>query len=97
MEDKMFDVKRQKQALLARLEYYKTTFPYRSQEYQAFKLKHSLPRINVALQRLVDGNYGDCATCGEYIGDRRLHLVPGALHCFGCQTYHEEKIKARLT
>lgn len=92
----MFDAKRQRQALLSRLDYYNTVFKIRSPEYQAFKLKHSIPRIYVALARMSQGTYGDCATCGDYIGDRRLHLVPGALHCVLCQMDHEKKSKARL-
>jgi DnaK suppressor protein len=43
-----------------------------------------LARIDAALERLADGRYGDCATCGEPIEPRRLELDPAIPLCLGC-------------
>jgi DnaK suppressor protein len=43
-----------------------------------------LARIDAALERLADGEYGDCATCGEPIEPRRLELDPAIPLCLGC-------------
>jgi DnaK suppressor protein len=41
-------------------------------------------RIDAALQRVEDGEYGWCAECGEAIEDRRLDLDPAAPRCAAC-------------
>ena len=33
-------------------------------------------QIHSALQRMEDGSYGDCMTCGEPIGEQRLDALP---------------------
>ena len=38
-----------------------------------------------ALQRIQDGNYGDCADCGKPIPDGRLEARPEASRCVACQ------------
>ena len=43
-----------------------------------------LARIDAALERLADGEYGDCATCGERIEPGRLELDPAIPLCLGC-------------
>jgi DnaK suppressor protein len=43
-----------------------------------------LARIDAALERLADGGYGDCVTCGEPIEPRRLELDPAIPLCLGC-------------
>lgn len=41
-------------------------------------------RIDAALKRLDDDAYGDCLTCGEEIGEKRLALDPATPTCIEC-------------
>ncbi|MEA1943346.1 MAG: TraR/DksA C4-type zinc finger protein [Pseudomonadota bacterium] len=41
-------------------------------------------RIDAALQRVEDDEYGWCAECGEAIEEKRLELDPAAPRCAGC-------------
>ncbi len=41
-------------------------------------------RIEAALRRMADGDYGYCAECGELIGERRLEIDPAAPRCADC-------------
>lgn len=43
-----------------------------------------LKRIDAALERIEDGTYGTCLTCGEAISDARLAAVPEAALCRNC-------------
>ena len=43
-----------------------------------------LARIASALQRLDDGDYGDCLRCGEPIAAGRLESDPAATLCIDC-------------
>ncbi|MDP6706345.1 MAG: TraR/DksA family transcriptional regulator [Alphaproteobacteria bacterium] len=43
-----------------------------------------LRRIEAALGRVADGEYGYCLTCGEEIGAKRLELDPTAPQCVDC-------------
>ena len=46
-----------------------------------FKL---LSDIEFALQKLREGTYGNCESCGEEISERRLQALPWAQLCLGC-------------
>ncbi len=46
--------------------------------------KVQLDRIGSALQRIADGNFGDCLCCGEPIDGKRLEYDPAVLLCIGC-------------
>jgi DnaK suppressor protein len=41
-------------------------------------------RINTALQRMADGDYGYCVQCEEEIAQKRLEADPSALTCIRC-------------
>lgn len=41
-------------------------------------------QIKAALQRMDDGEYGDCVKCGEPISEERLDLLPFTPHCRNC-------------
>lgn len=41
--------------------------------------------IDSALDRIVDGTYGECAECGEAIAEKRLQALPWAECCRDCQ------------
>lgn len=43
-----------------------------------------LNQIRKALQRIDEGDYLDCARCGEAIGERRLAAVPYTDRCINC-------------
>ncbi len=40
--------------------------------------------VNSALKRIEEGNFGNCAECGEAIKESRLDAVPYALNCVNC-------------
>ena len=41
-------------------------------------------RIDAALQRIDDGDYGYCTTCGEEVALKRLELDPATPNCIDC-------------
>ena len=43
-----------------------------------------LERIDLALKRLADGDYGHCLACGEPIAPKRLAFDPSATLCIDC-------------
>src|SRR5690606_33984865 len=48
------------------------------------KRDEELARIEAALQRMADGDYGYCVLCGEEIDERRLELDPSLPSCIEC-------------
>lgn len=46
--------------------------------------RQSLHDIQVALDRIADGSYGECEVCGEDIGEARLQAIPEATRCVNC-------------
>jgi RNA polymerase-binding transcription factor len=53
-----------------------------------------LAKIEDALQRIEDGEYGECASCGEIIGLKRLEARPVTTLCIECKTLQESKEKS---
>ena len=49
----------------------------------------TLNKINDALARLEQGNYGNCFDCGEEIGEKRLRALPFAVRCKDCEEARE--------
>jgi len=49
-----------------------------------------LREIEAALQRVVDGTYGECVECGADIGFERLQAFPTARRCVICQEQREK-------
>ena len=43
-----------------------------------------LADIDAALQRIEDGSYGVCVTCGEDISEQRLIVRPESFECVDC-------------
>lgn len=43
-----------------------------------------IAQIRAALGRIAEGTYGECATCGEEIGEKRLAVIPHAAQCIAC-------------
>ena len=85
----MLDLQLQKQVMLDRLAYYKRVINERPEGYRQLKLKFSIPRIKLALQKITNGTYGICDDCGEQINDVRMIAVPAALLCIDCQKEFE--------
>jgi DnaK suppressor protein len=49
----------------------------------------TLNKINDALARLEQGEYGDCFDCGEEIPEKRLRALPFAVRCKDCEEARE--------
>ena len=45
-------------------------------------------RIEGALKRLDEGEFGACVTCGEAIAEARLEHDPSVAECIGCASNH---------
>ena len=43
-----------------------------------------LQKIQSALRRIEEGEYGDCFICGEEIAAARLDFDPASTRCMGC-------------
>lgn len=50
----------------------------------ARSLSASIADIDRALQRLAEGSYGTCDSCGDRIPDARLEALPAATLCVTC-------------
>jgi RNA polymerase-binding transcription factor DksA len=50
----------------------------------------TLSRIDVALSRLAAGEYGACVECKGEVAPRRLHALPFAVRCQGCEERREQ-------
>lgn len=50
----------------------------------------TLRRIDEALERIDEGEYGYCTNCGERIGDKRLKAVPWTPYCIDCAELAEQ-------
>ena len=53
-----------------------------------------LKKVNEALERIEDGEYGECESCGEAIGVKRLLARPVAELCIDCKS-EQEKLERR--
>ena len=50
-----------------------------------------LTETTIALEKVTEGRYGTCETCGEAIGYPRLLAYPSARRCFSCQKTAEAR------
>jgi DnaK suppressor protein len=50
----------------------------------------TLTKINDALVRLEQGDYGNCYDCGEEIAEKRLRALPFAVRCKDCEEAREQ-------
>lgn len=59
-------------------------------EFALIQMKsETLNRINDALLRLEQGDYGNCFECGEEIAEKRLRALPFAVRCKDCEEARE--------
>ncbi|BCL60978.1 RNA polymerase-binding protein DksA [Desulfomarina profundi] len=54
-----------------------------------------LAKIEQAIVRLDEGEYGICDGCGEEIGLKRLEARPVTTYCIDCKTLQETKEKSQ--
>ncbi|MCG8590012.1 MAG: RNA polymerase-binding protein DksA [Proteobacteria bacterium] len=54
-----------------------------------------LAKIEQALEKIEDGVYGECESCGEQIGTKRLEARPVAELCIDCKS-EQEKLERRM-
>jgi DnaK suppressor protein len=52
---------------------------------QAHDRQRRLHLVETALDRIRDGNFGECLACGGLIGPKRLEAVPWTEYCVACQ------------
>ena len=50
----------------------------------------ALNQIEAAIERIENGGYGECETCGEKIPESRLDAIPYAAQCVQCASQQEE-------
>ncbi len=48
------------------------------------QVRRHLDEVQAALERLEDGSYGTCDSCGRPIGAARLEARPAATRCIAC-------------
>ena len=53
-----------------------------------------IQKIESALERIREGEYGECTSCGEDIGLKRLEARPVATLCIDCKS-QQEKLEGR--
>jgi DnaK suppressor protein len=53
-----------------------------------------MQKIEEALGRIEEGDYGECSSCGEEIGLKRLEARPVATLCIDCKS-QQEKLEGR--
>src|SRR6187551_753306 len=59
-------------------------------EFALIQMKsETLNKINDALTRLEQGNYGNCFDCGAEIAEKRLRALPFAVRCKDCEEARE--------
>jgi len=47
-------------------------------------VRRELSEIDAALQRIHEGRYGTCQSCGGPMGLQRIRAIPEARYCMGC-------------
>ena len=51
--------------------------------------KDALDQIDAAIERIDDGSYGQCESCGGKIPKARLEAIPYAAQCVRCASQQE--------
>jgi DnaK suppressor protein len=54
-----------------------------------------LSKIDEALEQIDQGDYGECTSCGDEIGIKRLLARPVATLCIGCKEDQERLARQR--
>lgn len=51
-----------------------------------------LRMVETALHRIREGDFGQCSSCGNAVGQKRLEAVPWTPYCIRCQEFLEEHV-----
>ena len=57
---------------------------------QSSNERQVLQMVDGALNRIREGSFGECISCGEDINPKRLDAVPWTRHCIACQEKLEQ-------
>ena len=57
---------------------------------QSSSERQILAMVDGALNRIREGTFGECISCGEEINPKRLEAVPWTRHCIACQEKLEQ-------
>jgi DnaK suppressor protein len=57
---------------------------------QSSNERQLLHMVETALQRIREGQFGECVNCGEEINAKRLEAVPWTRYCITCQEKVEQ-------
>lgn len=57
--------------------------------------RKKLSEIDLALERIKNGSYGECEECGEPIAEKRLEVLPFTRVCVDCQSSYERDLRIR--
>jgi DnaK suppressor protein len=71
------------------------TFEQEMDETTDMLLAEELRQVEIAQQRLAEGEYGTCIDCGKQIPVARLEAVPEAIRCIEDQARYEATLRAR--
>jgi len=54
--------------------------------------RQTLQMVEGALERIREGTFGECISCGTEINPKRLEAVPWTRHCIACQEKLEQGV-----
>jgi len=57
--------------------------------------RKKLSEIDLALERINEGSYGECEECGEPVAEKRLEVLPFTRVCVDCQSKLERDLRIR--
>lgn len=58
--------------------------------HQSTSERQTLQMVEGALERIREGSFGQCISCGKEINPKRLEAVPWTRHCIECQEKLEQ-------
>lgn len=56
-----------------------------------------LQMVEISLQRIREGTFGECSSCGNEINPKRLEAVPWTRYCIACQEKVEQGLMEEAT
>ena len=65
--------------------------------HQSNNERQLLQMVEGALDRIREGNFGECISCGKEINPKRLEAVPWTRHCIECQEKLEQVVLEQTT
>lgn len=65
--------------------------------HQSNSERQLLAMVEGALERIREGTFGECISCGTEINPKRLDAVPWTRHCIACQEKLEQGLLEEAT